>query len=607
MRPSFNAAHYFLVTFVALVANAFPFADSAQAFDIEERRWGYDGTVYSHEINPLFLRLRNNTGEAEEFTLSLKQKSYGTREVGALISVAEEQSTLFLSPFSERWVTFYIYIRPGSNDVQLYQGRDRVGKAIPIATRNQSSGERPDHMSRVLFTANEEFDLNQKSQLKRFPSDIFPPNITGTDTLEAVFLDHEPRWQPEQRKTFMRWLQRGGTLHLLQSRSGTYPSFTEELSVLNGSLDHQYIGNGIVVRHPIQQNRLDKETLADIQKQELALFGIEQPEIENQQNDYGYFNYEGNVAESMFPALKQYVNPNHNWPVMYLISFLYLFAVFPGAWLVNKKWNDFRITYGSLLLSVLLFSLFYNMVGARGYGESTQINSIAVARVLPHNELDVTQYSNAFVTSGDQYRLEHKGNGVIYTTASDEDVLGKVQLGPQANFIVDIPPFSSRPFMHRTLIHEPAPAVELTAFDVKVGLKSLQLKINGIGTDSVVWAANGDWISKLSPNNGVWTSKKDSKTIQEFADHQDYNQSRFYGSAIEPAEVHQIDNNLLRNSISKSLRLRRGYDGMYMSLKQDRIYVFVQSNLPPALECANENFLKQTGKLVYQYELILSE
>ncbi|MCA9039112.1 MAG: hypothetical protein KDA65_02060 [Planctomycetaceae bacterium] len=602
-----------LTVFTSVLVSAFlTHPDFAKAFDIEEVHWGFSGKIFPQEINPLFLRLRNNTGEAEEFTLNLKQRTYGSRSVGATISVAEEGNTIFLAPYTERWVTFYLYASHSSSEVQLFKEDKRVGDPIPMPNQSRSATEESIHRSRVLFTASDEFNLNRNSQLKRFPSEVFPPNLTGTDTLEVVFLDHVPRWQPEQRKTFLRWLNRGGILHLLQTRTGTYPTFDEELAVLNGPLDHQYIGGGLVIRHPFSQHNLDKKMLEDIVKQEFDFFQTGATPV-NQEN-YGYHYYGDSLEHYLFPTLKEYVNPNHNWPVMYLISFLYLLLIFPGAWLVMKKWSDFRITYGSLLLGMLLFALIFNVVGARGYGESTQINSIALAQVLPDDELDVMQYSNAFVTSGGFFELQHQGSGLIYSTGSDsEEVLGKIQLGTQAEFSVDIPPFSSRPFIHRTLINKKAPTVELTTFDPEKGLSSLELNIDSLDAGSQLWAIHKDRISPISLQGSSWSTKRSGQPLSEFLQSDEYfNDYDIYGQQINhSANKEKIDSQLFRKVMHKSFRFQNiynnGNNNVSNSIKQDRVYLFIQSEMPEELKCASESFQKQSGNIIYQYELILSE
>lgn len=604
MRISRFAIHALPALLILLLGNMF-WSASAHAFDIEEVRWGYAGVAHRNEINPLFLRLRNNTSEAEEFTLSLEKKSFGAGRVGARIWVAEEQSTLFLSPLTERWVTFYVYIGGRENEVQLLNERGPVKKPIQILFTNRNQMEEKEELDRVLFASGDEFALSQKAELKRFPPEIFPPVATATDILGTVFLDEMPRWQPEQRKSFMRWLQRGGVVHVLQSRTGDYPEFEEELAVLNGALDKQHIGGGIVLRHPFGRNRLDQATLKQIESNEERLFREEETRIENEMADYYY--YDQDLSNSMFRTLRRFVVPDHNWPIMYVISFLYLFAVFPGAWIISKKRNDFRLTYGALLLAVFVFSMIFKIVGARGYGESTQINSIAVAHVLPDNELDVTQYSNAFVTNGGTYLLRHPGAGVIYSTASDDDVLGDILLGPQAFFSVDIPPFTSRPFIHRSLISYPAPAAELTELNAEEGLKSLKLNLGDVPRDAEVWALFRNRVSKLSLSGENWSTSRDGQSLGDFMRSiQDNHYGGFYDNSND-LDPEQINSQLLREAIQRSLRLRSMQNGPLTLPRNDRLYLFINTDMPDELKCVSDDFVQQSGKLVYQYELILPE
>lgn len=95
---------------------------------------------------------------------------------------------------------------------------------------------------------------------------------------------------------------------------------------------------------------------------------------------------------------------------------------------------------------------------------------MAIAAQQQGGLVDVSQWSNAFVVDGGDYSIAHVGTGRIYSSCQDEEtVRGEIKNGPEARFLADMPPFSSRAFAHRAIIQRPPIEVQVldwqTAFD----------------------------------------------------------------------------------------------------------------------------------------------
>ena len=58
--------------------------------------------------------------------------------------------------------------------------------------------------------------------------------------------------------------------------------------------------------------------------------------------------------------------PEHNWLLLHFMFWVYIALVFPGCYLLGKRWSDFRVVYAGLLSTVALFSLLFSYVGQRG-------------------------------------------------------------------------------------------------------------------------------------------------------------------------------------------------------------------------------------------------
>ncbi len=446
-------------------------AASADALEIIESRWGFDGKVLRNRFNVLSVLVDNPLAEPFDGELWLRKRiNVGTPVDAPLVE------PVFVGPFARRWVQFYPYVGEDYERFGL-QERSKVGRRSPESDVTQPRFGWP---ARVILNS-ETVGTSPGLPIKGLPEVLFPPFVTATDALEALLIDSVPNWDEPRRLAFLNWLHRGGVVYVLPTTAtGEFPEFPATLGVLAGPLDDSRYGAGRIYR--ISQSRLDlnKDRLTELFRRlpkrmtqkpdgtttELPAFGDEVESGPSFQNSYS--DGSGALTSTSFLSrLRTMTRPEHNWVLLHVLFWIYIGLVFPGCWLVGRRWSDYRVVYVALLATVAVFSVLFAFVGQRGYGESTAVNSLAIVRPLPNGLADVSQWSNAFVISGGDYEIRHQGSGTLYSTCNTtEAVNGEIQCGADARFLVDIPPFSSREYAQRMQVSLPTPAMRVVQFNV---------------------------------------------------------------------------------------------------------------------------------------------
>ncbi len=463
---------------------------SAGELQILDMRWGFDGRIVRHRFNVLSVLVDNPFPEPFEGDLILSKRA----NVGQRID-APQREPVFVGPFARRWVQFYPYI---SNDWESFVLAQRSQGARGGPEINVPSS-RMGFPARVLLVSDQETS-GRKVPLKSFPDNLFPPFVTATDGLQAVVLDHVPNWDEPRRTAFLRWLERGGTCYVLHGSAGEFPDFPTSLAALAGPLDETTLGTGRVYRLPQTRETLSIDELTRLftrlpprmktvtdnngltSTTEVSWRESEAEDYQNYQVDQDYADPSDTTSGNSFlMKLKDFTRPEHNWGLLHLLFWIYILLIFPGCWLIGRFRTDYRLVYAALLGTVAVFSLLFGYVGRRGYGEATAVNSVAIVHRLADGVADITQWSNAFVTNGGDYPIRHRGRGTLYATGNiNEGVNGIIQNGAEASFLVDIPPFSSREFMHRTELPLTLPSI--TIEDVRIEaerLVALRVRIDG--------------------------------------------------------------------------------------------------------------------------------
>lgn len=595
-------------------------SEVATAIDVEEVRWGFNGKVAPNRFNVLSVLISNQTPQTFSGDLTLYKRLGGGGYIDAKIT-----ESVTISSFSNKWVQFYPYVNAGwggsiSNETwQLVYGRNSsFDLPQPRAAKYQ----------RIILD-DPSGVASRTGILKSMPDSLFPSFVSATDALQVVGMDREPRsWIPTQKEAFLDWVHLGGTVLLFVGPTGKHPEFAAPLSALNSPLDELRVGTGRVLKMPMERNKfleadarrvfagLPRNILSQGEKAEDVIDTIDAAPQQDQQN----YNYSEGTdpfpSSSFLSQLKEMTKPDHNWLLLHFMFWVYIAMVFPGCYLLGKRWSDFRVVYAALLGTVVLFSVLFSIVGQRGYGESTAVHSVAIARGLPGGGLDVSQWSNVFVTSGADYLLKHEGFGTLYSTTSDtEQVNGIINSGIDGGFMVDIPPFSNREFALRMKLPTGSPKVTIDKVDISEGrLKELLLSIDGIQpteTQSMNLFFRGRFFSlfwqndklKLASDTGDIRSMLRVESMQGWANNNSY-AYQYNKPGPKPEERFSL---MLTPLLGRSFNVTRNSDVDQIRLPDDIARVFIYSRMPPGFNVQNDRLGAQNGQTLYCLDVPLPE
>ncbi len=595
------------------------------ALDIEEVIWGFGTQQAKGKCVPLSLLLSNNTPEGFDELIQLNRLQFSGSKVGAPLC-----RKVYLAPYSSQWVQFYPYpIDEGREEWSLNWGprfiySRKIARNGSVSDNNQT---REDSLARIILTSTT--SLSQSGgPFKRYPEELFPPAVTATDSLDEVILDHVPRWDAARKVSFMDWLFKGGTLHLLPDSSGTNLDFTTSMSELNTPQDHFRVGSGLVIRHPetihkLTKNQLVARVLAAHSDEFSAIAATasstenkKQPTAQSENDSYSF----GDANAALLNIISEMTRPDHNWTIIYVMSVLYIFIIFPGCYLFNKRQKSYhyRNSLLFLLITVVVFSTVFWRIGKRGYGETTAINSLIIAHPLKDDQCDVTCWNNAFVTDGAEYQFSSSGDGIIFTTAQEaEKVKGAIFNGVEGRFYSDIPPFSSRSFMYR--IKAPFKNQNIKVLEYKIGansiLESLKLEINPAFPQNplnlhVLYGRTLYHLQQTQENNRTsWTLHKARTPLSAWQStmESDSNFARRSGYLEEEQEIRVIYDLLYRRLVLKELNLLRPSQLSNYQSNKARVKLFLYSDIPEELKLKTNVHGDQQGRALFVYDLPLPE
>lgn len=591
-----------LALFVFSVYTLGLFVNQASAIDIEETIWGFDGQVAPNEFNPLSILISNPTAEEVEGTFRLQKTSGGIRKVGALI-----EKDYFISSFSSKWIQFYPYCIGDWEEWTLTWGDD--GDESAVLPKLRIGGRA------YILLVDPEAIQSRGGALKRLPDNLFPPSVTATSSLHTVVLDHVPRWEESRRTAFLDWLHSGGTVRVIHGDNGQFPRFPESLNDLNSPLPRTSVKAGIVVRNAVERRDLDVDFVKTIQVEGQRI--RQQPSSIRKTRQADETTWEDLVIElaadrRIFNLLKSMDRASRSWPLIYLMALSYLVVVFPGCYLISRKTGDYRIVHLNLLGAIALFTVGFLFVGRRDYTESTTIRSVAYARQLDGGYFDVMQWSDATVTYGDMYSLEHSGSGRVYATCEDrESVNGTIRNGVAGNMNVDIPPFSSRTFGHRK-------KMALGAIDVSVAeiletgtrLQTLTFRVGQSFPPecSQIYAVRRDRLYEMDQQGAMLTIKRSAGYVSSIFTTSGLDQYQFYFDPTfdEYQDPEEAFKTLCEPVIARSLQLYGRKDVERFTLPADRVRVFVYAPMDAAFFAKTDRFDKQLGYVLYCVDVPVS-
>ena len=586
---------------------------SASGLDVSDYKWGFNGKVAPHRFNVLSVLLNNPTPQPFDGNVLLRKSLGGAGTVDATLV-----EPVTLAPNSSKWVQFYPYIiSEGGYNSENWRVSYRGGSyelPVPRVAKYQ----------RVILDDPNSVSARGGAIKFHLPDNLFPPFVTATDALQLVAIDHVPRWEEARRQAFLDWVYLGGTVVVLHDASGKFPDFTGPLSVLKTPLEDQMYGAGRILQVPLTRPQFGEDELKQVcaglpknhqapnaEKTDDVVDHVDEAQLKQLQQNQSYGVSEGTdpfKSNSFLSQLKQMTKPSHNWVLLHLMFWVYIILIFPGCFLLGKKWSDFRVVYAGLLGTVALFSLLFSYVGQRGYGEATAVHTVAIAKPLPGGQMDVSSWSNIFVTSGADYEIRHNAFGSLYSTCNEhEQVKGEINNGAEAVFKVDIPPFSNRELAARAKMPIEGPSLKITEIELNGNqLSRLEMAVSGLKPEDVQkqYALIGNSFYLLSWKDGklvlsVETGNAASMLrIQEKQNQYSYpnRYSYDYGNQATVADRYTQMFDLL---LSRSMSVSRMQDAELFRLPPNTIRVFLYAKLPSEFAVQNKQLGNQEGRVLY--------
>jgi hypothetical protein len=560
---------------IALVLTLFVNA-VASALEYKTHIWGFEGKAVPGSFTLLSVLVYEPGPKAFDGEIAVVE----TRGIGSVVGAPIAQQ-IYVTPGTERWVQFVPFV---SGD---FAWTVRWGRGDKEKVNLDPPGLGPPGTVLLLDSASP-FAATQK--LKGFPSDLFPTNVSATDALDQIVIDHLPRWEAPRREAFMDWVRRGGVVHLIRGPSGT-PVFEGDLQPLNTTLPKERMGAGTIVRHDITREECDATYLNN------AGFPVRQRKESGGRMSYSFFNFDQSVLKGLAALTK----PEVAWWLLYLLTIAYLVIIGP----VHYRWSrsvDYRIAIAGFLGTVVVFALAFIIAGRRGSGETQTTHSLALARALPGGRWDTVQWISAFATSGDYYRFTHASPVNYYSASNDvEAVNGKVFGGKDGHFDVDIPLYSSRPFMHRGVLQGPDFGVKVTEW--KTDRIVLQTGDGFPESAKEVWVRRDDKLLKMTKDGDLWAWKNgpvatvesyfSTENTATFNSYEWNNVGLKYDDAFRP---------LLANFLSDVNGVQHRFTSR--PLAADQLQLFVYAKAPESFALKGKGFRGQKGWVFFVQDIL---
>ncbi|MEO2016398.1 MAG: hypothetical protein ABGZ53_18730 [Fuerstiella sp.] len=475
-----------LVMLLIAATGAAAVAESGPTLKVVEHTWGFDGRVQPGQFNPLSILLDNQTDEAIDAMAALQRLQGRLSPAGG-----QYVQQVFIAPAARRWIQFYPYVANSYQTVWIlsFDG-ERISEFTQPRPAYKLESEKEEQHPQVIILDKADSVSNRPSTVKHLPENIFPPYATATFGLHTIFMDHVPDWELPRQQAFLSWLKLGGRLHLLKDRRGEYPRFSGELADLNQPLTGYLVGRGVVSRLDTQREGLTEAmvrqaVVLDVLKNEDEEF----EEFLQQQRHLGtgmgqlLETEPSTIDEQFFRHMRELTLPDHAWWLIFLLALCYIGLIFPGCFLLSRnKQLHFLATYSALVGLSVIFSIMFLAIGQRGYGESTTVQTLAVARAEDNTHWSVMQWNALFVTSGDSYQAMAPDQQAVYSTGETIDrAEAQIVPGNSGGITMQIPPFSTQTFVSRR---------RLASADWRLQISDIDLRLSGLVSLSIQTGAN---------------------------------------------------------------------------------------------------------------------
>ena len=558
---------------------------SASALEVQEVRWGYDGSVVPGRFNLLSVLIGNPSTAPFDGAVNLYKTRGLEQRVGALYG-----TPCYLSPLTARWVQFYVYIDSQYDQWRLEWGRGSESRHDVDPPKWGAPGQ-------VLLADSQTTVTTAISAFRQFPDELFPPTVAATSGLDSLLLDHAPRWELAKRQAFVNWLRAGGKVHVLTGANGQFPNFSDELSVLNTPQDRTRIGSGLVVRHTATAREIRKQ---DVEDNDIPL-------RQYKSSDSGDFQ----ITESFLRNLAELSHPSHNWALIYLLAFTYLGLVGPGNLLLGKRFPDYRLRIVLLLVTIAAFAGLFSLAGRRGQGESSVVHTLSYARSIDGDNYNVTQWVNVFASHGAHYTITHAAPHNLYATGQDyEPVNGLIQSGKDGRFVVDIPIFSRRALLHQAEMKGINLSVKIVNWDGAPTLNKLSLTVQPDFTKKILegWVVQGDRVYTMKIVDGrLEFGNSSPQSISSLGSNDDPKAyMNPYARQNADVNVEAEFRKLAQPLISWSLGTR-DFTNAPPSAMSNRVELFLFARSPENFDITGPQFSREVGYVLYHLDLLRPE
>lgn len=621
---------------IALACSAFfPTETMAQStkgkVDIKEVIWGFNGRIQPGQFNVVSILLDNGTGDPVDGQLRL-QKSNGMLSASGIVY----DQTTYIDPAGRRWVQFYPYITEDyQTNWRLTYVNKQTGVSKGLGTITQSrqgsavskTNKVPSELVQVIALLPDDVFRTVKvpPNLSRFPDNVFPPYATATTALHTAFLDHEPNWDEPRQQAFMSWLRLGGNVHILKSRNNQFPNFSGNLADLQQPLSEFHVGQGMVRRHDIRLSDLSDLTVENAIRNGLT--------FDRRLNDQSSSN-DGSSEDvmmavidqspsgldmNMYQQLQERTQPDHAWWLIYLLAIAYILLIFPGCYIISKnRKRHFLTTYAAIAGLSVLFSVLFLFIGQRGYGESTWMQTLAIAKVADDGELAVQQWSSLFVTSGNQYLLTAPDSqAVLNAGVGADNTRGQTTAGKDAMASVRIPPYSAQTINAARHLKRDPWELKLVSHEIRddqlVKLSiSTQDSFPATDDKSRFYAISGNHIytMKFNATEKLLNLFGNRRELSDFCQLSEDYRFRPWGmqnqidGGVDPDEL--FLNEIVSPMTQRTLLLDRIAMANDFIAPNDRIRLLVLTAMPSELDLQITSEARHSGWMMYSHDLIIN-
>ncbi len=445
------------------------------ALEIEHVQWGFAGEVVPERINLLSVLVANPGKEAFDARLIVRERPYD--DIGAPWVAA-----VYLAPGSRRWVQFHPWV--GAHATRFELSCPETGEKHPL-------GEPPIGPPAVVLLDDGASLRAPTRALPVFPAELFPTTVAALDGLDALVIDHAPRWQPEQRQALHDWVRRGGLLYLLPDVDGRPVQVDATLSPPDAA--PLRCGAGWV-------QRLDT-TRAGCSRERLVAAGYAPTTLATANANAT----SRDLTTSIMDAFANLVRPDHAWSAIYIVLVLFIAVVGPGGVLLARRGVRPRWVNAGLVIAVVATTWLLAVIGRRGYDERAVAHTVACAHLIGDGIYDTMAWSRVFVTSSGQFAISHDGDANLYACPSGEAVDAMITAVGGGALMTSLPLYSTRSFIQRGRAHGPALKVEVDRLVVGESITACDVRLVGEAMPGTSWATaigeawvvNGDRFHQL--------------------------------------------------------------------------------------------------------------